>query len=121
MQRWKRLLAHIHGMYPRCPEDCPRVRFTGDLPRDATEELIVKAAGGRESVALDWLEELVADSLYRQELRRGGWVVDVGVWGPAVFRREARNILRGMRPGFGLLVGGEQQEEAPGHSQSSAR
>ncbi len=104
MNLWKRLLTHICGTHPGCPKDCPLVRFTGDSPRDTTEELIVDAAGGREAVALDWLEERVADSLYRRELLRGGWVVDVGVWGPGVFRQEAGRILSEMRPGFGLLV-----------------
>ncbi len=43
------------------------------------------------------LEEEIAESLYCDELRRGAWVADIGVWGPAMCRREAARIVASRR------------------------
>ena len=38
----------------------------------------------------------VVDKMYSEELRRGAWVVDIGIFGPAIFETEARELLEPM-------------------------
>jgi hypothetical protein len=38
----------------------------------------------------------VADEMYYGELRHGAWVADIGIFGPAIFEREAQALLESM-------------------------
>ena len=40
-----------------------------------------------------YVEEL-SDALYRRALGEGGWAVDIGVYGPTLFRADARRIVQ---------------------------
>ena len=42
------------------------------------------------------LVKSVAEQMYSDELRHGAWVVDIGVWGPAIFDPDARQLLESM-------------------------
>lgn len=46
------------------------------------------------TVNLQELIERVAEEALRAEIRGGGWAVDAGVWGPAVFRQEATRAVQ---------------------------
>ncbi len=48
----------------------------------------------KEQIPLSELAEQLAESLYRDELRHGGWAVDVGLLGPNVFIADALQELR---------------------------
>ena len=86
------------------------VQFTGEPPLDQREHLIQRAAANRACVPLHWLEERIARDLYRAELSQGAAALDIGAWGPALFREEAARILAGMRQEFGYFV--TQKEHA---------
>lgn len=38
----------------------------------------------------------VAEEMYFDELRHGAWVVDIGIFGPAIFEAEARELVESM-------------------------
>ncbi|OGO23725.1 MAG: hypothetical protein A2144_01260 [Chloroflexi bacterium RBG_16_50_9] len=99
-----------------------RLQFTGEPPGNPSECLIKEIVRESGSVNLDWLEEQVSDTLYRAELRRGGWALDIGIWGPAVFAKEAARILAEVRPQFAYLVReGETVVQSDSECQRSAR
>lgn len=71
------------------------------IPADnASERLIEGIIGEGKSAPLLWLEEQVSDALYRAELLSGAWAVDIGVWGPKLFRSEAVRLIKEIRPEF---------------------
>ena len=88
-----------------------QVRLTGAAPSNPAEALIKKVAGDRQAVAFHWLEGQLAEGLYRAELRQGAWLLDIGVWGATVFRREAASMLVAMRPEFGRLAPEDEAAE----------
>ncbi|MCL5961152.1 MAG: hypothetical protein M1358_17910 [Chloroflexi bacterium] len=97
-----------------------RVEFTGESPRNSSEELIKKIAGSRKLVSLRWLEEQIANTLYCAELPFT-WVLDVGVWGPVIYSKEAAIIVAGMHPGFGYVRGnGEMSRACEGEGTTSS-
>ena len=80
------------------------LRLTGKPPANAAERLVERIVGKGKSAHLHWLEEQVCDAFYRAELRGGAWVIDIGVWGPSLFRTEAARVLEEIRPEFARLV-----------------
>ncbi len=101
---WKwPMLALFRGHAP-CPGCHLQVELTGESPGNPAEELVKKIVGSRRLVPFHWLEERIAEALYYTALRQGTWVIDIGLWGPAAFHREATRILVGMRPKFGFLT-----------------
>ena len=39
----------------------------------------------------------VAEEMYYDELRHGGWAADIGIWGPRLFERDAFVLLESMK------------------------
>lgn len=101
---WRRLAPLLFGGHVPCPRCHVQVRLTGTAPGNPAEDLIKQVAGDRQAVAFHWLEGQLAEGLYRAELRQGAWLLDIGVWGATVFRREAASMLVAMRPEFGRLA-----------------
>lgn len=99
----KRLASLLFGSDHQCRWCNVQVEFTGFPPANDYEKLLLKLAGNHKQVSFHWLEERLAEALYREELRQGAWVGDIGVLGPAGFRNEAYQKLIKMKPEFGLL------------------
>lgn len=108
MKRCRNLICLLLGGHAPCPGCHLRVQLTGKPPCNPSEEFISRAAAGRTSAPLHWLEEQISEELYRAALRKGAGAVDLGVWGPGVFHRDASCILEGMRPEFGYFVKGSE-------------
>ncbi|MFP4215783.1 MAG: hypothetical protein ACOCVI_01830 [Planctomycetota bacterium] len=51
------------------------------------------------------LVKRVADEMYHEELRNGAWAVDIGIWGPSLFNRDAMALLDGMKDRCLAVVG----------------
>ena len=104
MKLLKRIIAPFIKQDDPGPDCQFRVELTGEPPVNHSERLITEIVGAKRSVRLDWLEEQICNRLYRTELLAGGSVVDIGLWGPALFTREAARVLSEVRPGFARLV-----------------
>lgn len=113
MNPWKRLILFLSRGHAPCSGCYVRVEFTGAPPRHPSEDLLRKASGGRRSVWLHRLEEQVAEALYHEALRRGGWSLDIGVWGPAAYRKEASRIVADIQPEFGHLIEDGESNRPP--------
>ena len=109
-RRWPRLAPLFRGGHASCPRCQTAVQFTGAAPASRGEELVKKVAGDRQAVPLHWLEDRLADALYREELRQGAWMTDIGLWGDTVFRQEAARMLAGVRREFGRLARQDEGE-----------
>ncbi|MDO8672861.1 MAG: hypothetical protein Q7O66_15740 [Dehalococcoidia bacterium] len=103
MKIWRRLKSFIYERHAPCAWCQVQVAFTGEPALDPLEAMILTIADGQKHASFHWLEDRLAEVLYADELRRGAWATDVGVWGPAIFHREASLILRGLRPEFGAF------------------
>ena len=66
--------------------------------------------GERESVPLHWLEEQISNTLYHEELELGAGTLDIGLWGPALFGKEADCILAEIRPEFAYFIRGNGEK-----------
>jgi hypothetical protein len=69
-------------------------------PLTPEECLIVRELGGAEPRAVDDLVAIVSRTLYREDWRRGGWIVDIGIFGPNLF---APDVVRALEAGNGQL------------------
>lgn len=49
------------------------------------------------SCTVSELVKLVAEGMYRDELKRGGWVSNIGIFGPRLFERDALALLDSMK------------------------
>jgi hypothetical protein len=45
-------------------------------------------------VRLDGYVDELSEKLYRETLDEGGWAVDIGVYGPGLFRQDARRVIQ---------------------------
>jgi hypothetical protein len=45
-------------------------------------------------IGIDGYVDELSDTLYQQTLGEGGWAVDIGVYGPGLFRRDARRMVQ---------------------------
>ncbi|MBI4333957.1 MAG: hypothetical protein HY673_22065 [Chloroflexi bacterium] len=101
-----------------CPERQALMKLTGEPPCSAVEEMVKKIARNRPELPLPWLEKQVCHALYAEELRRGGYVVDVGLVGPDLFSQDAARLLEEIRPEFGYVcqaggaTNGEEKRKA---------
>jgi len=86
------------------------LQLTGKPPANDSECLVEGIVGKGKSAPIHWLEEQICDTLYRAELRRGAGTLDIGVWGPALFRIEAVCVLKEMRSEFAHLVPDDKVE-----------
>lgn len=102
-----RLLAWLPSLFHHT-HACPRCRLwiqvTGEPSRDPWERLIQSIVGHRGPVRVHWLEDQVARALYDQELRQGGWTLDMGIWGPMIFPEEAVRMIEAIRPEFARVT-----------------
>jgi hypothetical protein len=71
--------------------------------------LVVATLKRKGAISLDRLVEQVAFDLYREELRAGGWILDLGVFGSAPFVSDA---ARELEAGHGILWEIEAAERA---------
>lgn len=60
----------------------------------AAESVVVDLLSRADEMDLATLVGLVAEALYREELRAGAWAVDVGLFGRGLFVSEARRVLK---------------------------
>jgi len=104
MNFWKRFKSLILRQHDPCPRCHVYLKLTGKPPENHSEWLVKKLMGVHKLVPLHWLEEQVSDTLYHEELRLGAGTLDIGVWGPTLFAREAARILADIRPEFASLV-----------------
>lgn len=109
MKILKRLGSIRSESHHSCSKCHLRLRLTGEPPQNSSERLIESVAKGMEHPALHWLEQQIGAALYHEEVRRGAAAVDIGLLGPAVFRKEADRILADMRPEFGYLMDGGKE------------
>ncbi len=103
MKLWRWFISFLNERHAPCAWCHVRVEFTGGPARTPVEALILKITKGRRHASFHWLEGQLAEALYAEELRKGAWATDIGIWGPAVFRREASEVLRDLRPEFGVF------------------
>lgn len=68
--------------------------------RTPLEGIAAAMLSRNQQIPLCELAEQLAESLYRDELRHGGWAVDVGLLGSSVFDAAA---LQQLQPGAGDL------------------
>ena len=61
---------------------------------ERVERMAAAMLSDKEQIPLSELAEQLAESLYRDELRHGGWAVDVGLLGPNVFIADALQELQ---------------------------
>lgn len=69
------------------------VALSGSAPSCAWQGLPACLLGARDSWALYELVERLAAELYREELRAGGWLLDLGLWGTRLYRAAARDLI----------------------------
>lgn len=62
-------------------------------PATTVERVVVNLLSREREMPLEKLVDFVADDLYREEHRAGGWAVDVGLFGSGLFVAEARRTL----------------------------
>jgi hypothetical protein len=92
-------LAHRGGAAP----SRPRVRLLEPAVAasiGAVEQTTLGMLKEEGEAPLDALAERVASELYREELRQGGWVVDLGLVGSELFIPE---IIRSLKARDGVL------------------
>jgi hypothetical protein len=58
----------------------------------------------KEQIPLSELAEQLAESLYRDELRHGGWAVDLGLLGSNVFVADALQELQAGDGGLWTII-----------------
>jgi hypothetical protein len=72
------------------------VRLTNSnrSPQTRVEQVAAAMLSDKDQIPLSELAEQLAESLYRDELRYGGWAVDVGLLGSSVFVADALQELQ---------------------------
>ena len=63
-------------------------------PQTRVEQVAAAMLSHKDQIPLSELAEQLAESLYRDELRYGGWAVDVGLLGSSVFIADALQELQ---------------------------
>jgi hypothetical protein len=74
--------------------NCIGHQQVNSFARDPVDSIAVSSLPEREQMPVSELAEHLAEKLYRDELRHGGWAVDLGLLGPNVFVAEALQALR---------------------------
>jgi hypothetical protein len=72
------------------------VRLTNSnrSPQTRVEQVAAAMLSDKDLIPLSELAEQLAESLYRDELRYGGWAIDVGLLGSSVFVADALQELQ---------------------------
>ena len=76
-------------------------------PQTRVEEIAVAMLVREEQVPLNELAALLAENLYRDELRNGGWVADLGLLGSSVFVADALHEINAGDRGLWNIVRSE--------------
>lgn len=80
--------------------DNPRLSLRDNsLPSADTDEerIVCHILRERKSCNMSELIAKLADEMYKDELLNGAWAVDIGLFGPKIFKRDARRVVLGMR------------------------
>jgi len=62
-------------------------------PATAIEKVVVDTLSQQRALTFETAVASVAESLYRDELRAGGWMIDLGLFGNRWFLDDARRLL----------------------------
>jgi len=62
-------------------------------PASEAEAVVVELLPRTKDASLDSLISVVAEKLYRDEIRAGAWIVDLGLFSSGLFVPEARCLL----------------------------
>jgi hypothetical protein len=57
-------------------------------------ETVADTAPASPLVQMNGFVDKLSEKLYRQMLGEGGWAVDIGVYGPNLFRQDARRVVQ---------------------------
>jgi hypothetical protein len=71
-----------------------RLTHSNRSPQTRVEQIAAAMLSDRDLIPLSELAEQLAEGLYRDELRYGGWAVDVGLLGASMFVADAVHELR---------------------------
>jgi hypothetical protein len=71
-----------------------RLTHSNRSPQTRVEHIAAAMLSHKDQIPLSELVEQLAETLYRDELRYGGWAVDVGLVGSSVFVADALQELR---------------------------
>ena len=71
-----------------------RLANSNRSPQTPVEQIAAAMLSSKDLIPLGELAEQLAESLYREELRYGGWTVDVGLLGSSMFVADAVQELR---------------------------
>jgi hypothetical protein len=74
------LITEKAKVYLGTSDHCPQTRV---------EEIVVSMLSTKQQIPLSELAEQLAEALYRDELRNGGWVADLGLLGSGAFVADA--------------------------------
>ncbi len=77
------------------------------LTTAALERIVWDVLQESQAIPLDRLIRRVADEAMRADQAAGGWVADIGVWGPAYYQQQALKTVVGML-GTSLALQGEE-------------
>jgi len=72
------------------------VPILGCSPKTEIEEIVYTGVTNQKIRDYDELVKYVADELFTLYLKRGAWVLDIGVWGPRICLKEARKIINSL-------------------------
>lgn len=109
MMLWSQLAALLSARGGRSSRGDVYLCLTGEPACNPSELLIKTIVGARRKAPIEWLEKQISEALYREELRRGAGALDIGIYGPAIYREETAHLLAAVRPEFGYLV----EEDSP--------
>ncbi len=72
-------------------------------PANQIESWLAQELAGSGGRPLGQVVEAVAERWLRDEIGRGGWVTDVGIWGPSIMVRDVAQALRRLDGDFVLI------------------
>jgi hypothetical protein len=74
------------------------------FPQTRVEQIAVEMLIDKEQIPLSDLAEQLAEKLYRDELRHGGWAVDLGLLGSNMFFMEVLHELHNGNGGLWKII-----------------
>jgi hypothetical protein len=94
MSRLIAALANVARTFFAAADLADSPSANGPIPAGEFETLALQFLREAHTVNLQELIEQVAEAALHAEIRRGGWAVDAGVWGPTVYRHEATQAVQ---------------------------
>jgi hypothetical protein len=73
--------------------------------RTDMERLVCDILHGESPKTASDLVKRVADEMYCEEPRNGAWAVDIGIWGPSLFNRDALALVDAVKDRCPAVVG----------------